>query len=78
MTANHLPRYHELDHQVIGFHAYNGRGIGTGTMFGKILAGRIVDSGQDMPLPVSQSETPALRNLRSGYYEMGAVAAHLV
>jgi len=43
-----------------------------------ILAGRIVDSGQDMPLPVSQSETPALRNLRSGYYEMGAVAAHLV
>jgi glycine/D-amino acid oxidase-like deaminating enzyme len=78
MTANHLPRYHELDQQVIGFHAYNGRGIGTGTMFGKILAERIVDSRHDMPLPATQPEAPSLRNLRSGYYEMGAVAAHLV
>jgi glycine/D-amino acid oxidase-like deaminating enzyme len=78
MTANHLPRYHELDNQMIGFHAYNGRGIGTGTMFGKILATRILSSEQDVPLAVTTPDAPSLRSLRSGYYEVGAVAAHLL
>ncbi|WP_186092698.1 NAD(P)/FAD-dependent oxidoreductase [Burkholderia gladioli] len=78
MTANHLPRYHELDRQVIGFHAYNGRGIGTGTMFGKIMADHIVSPRQHMPLPATQADAPVLRGLRSAYYEMGAVVAHLL
>lgn len=78
MTTNHLPRYHELANRVIGFHAYNGRGIGTGTIFGKLLAGHILDPRQGLPLPATKPDAPRLRSLRSGLYEMGAVAAHLV
>ena len=77
-TTNSLPRYHELDHQVISFHGYNGRGIGTGTVFGRIMANRILDPKQDMPLAATDPESPLLRGVRSGYYEAGSVLAHLL
>ena len=76
-TTNSLPRYHELDRQVISFHGYNGRGIGTGTVFGRIMANRILDPKQDMPLAATDPERPLFRGVRSGYYEAGSVLAHL-
>jgi glycine/D-amino acid oxidase-like deaminating enzyme len=78
MTATHLPRFHELDHQVISFHGYNGRGIGTGTMFGKIMADRILNPLTELPLDVSTPDRPRLRGLKAGYYETGSVLAHLL
>lgn len=78
MTQSHLPRYHELDHQVLSFHGYNGRGIGTGTMFGKIMAERILNPRYEMPLPAVTPDKPGLRSLRSGFYEAGSVVAHLI
>jgi L-pipecolate oxidase len=77
MTTSHLPRYHELDKQVIGFHGYNGRGIGTGTVFGKIMARRILNPNQDLPLKATLPEHASMRGLRAGYYEAGSVLAHL-
>ncbi len=38
MTSNALPRFHRLAENVITFSGYNGRGIGTGTVFGRLLA----------------------------------------
>lgn len=78
MTTSHLPRYHELDQQVIGFHGYNGRGIGTGTVFGKIMAGRILNPNQQLPLEATDPEHASMRGLRAGYYEAGSVLAHLL
>lgn len=78
MTTSHLPRYHELAERVISFHGYNGRGIGTGTMFGKIMAGRILNpSLQPLPLDKTEPELPSLRGVRAGYYEAGSVLAHM-
>jgi glycine/D-amino acid oxidase-like deaminating enzyme len=78
MTASHLPRYHELDRQVIGCHGYNGRGIGTGTVFGKMMAGRILNPNQELPLKSTLPQRVSMRRLRAGYYEAGSVLAHLL
>ncbi|WP_295811852.1 FAD-binding oxidoreductase [uncultured Nitratireductor sp.] len=80
MTADHLPKFHRLDDNVIGFSGYNGRGIGPGTVFGKALAelilGRI--SEEELPLPVSDVTRQSFRGVREGVYRFGAEAVHLM
>lgn len=78
MTRDHLPHYHELAPQVLSFNGYNGRGIGTGTMFGRILATRIAGSAKDLPLPVTPPDQVPFRGLRAAAYEHGATLMHLV
>ena len=80
MTANALPRFHRLGPNVVTFCGYNGRGIGTGTVFGRVLADHILGrlSEQDLPLPVTEPDAPALPALREAYYETGAQIAHAV
>jgi glycine/D-amino acid oxidase-like deaminating enzyme len=79
MTNNALPRFHRLDENVVTFCGYNGRGIGTGTVFGQVLAdhilGRIAE--KDLPLPVTQPDAPVMPALREAYYEAGAQIAHV-
>lgn len=80
MTADHLPKFHRLGENVVGFSGYNGRGIGPGTVFGKALAelvlGRI--SQEELPLPVSDVSRQSFRGLREGVYRFGAEAVHLM
>jgi glycine/D-amino acid oxidase-like deaminating enzyme len=56
MTPDHLPRIHMLDQNVYTAIGYNGRGITTGTLFGRsmaeILTGADVNS---LPLPVTDT-----------------------
>jgi glycine/D-amino acid oxidase-like deaminating enzyme len=80
MTANALPRFHRLAPNVVTFCGYNGRGIGTGTVFGRLLAEHILGklSEKDLPLPVTDPDAPALPALREAYYEAGAQIAHAV
>ena len=79
MTRDAVPRFHRLGENVVTFCGYNGRGIGTGTVFGRVLAdhilGRIAE--EDLPLPVTAPDRPALPALREAYYEVGAQIAHL-
>jgi len=80
MTANNLPRLHQLARNTWTCSGYNGRGIAPGTVFGRELA-RLL-SGQitvtDMPLPLSTLAPARLRGARSQGYEHGASAAHWV
>lgn len=78
MTEDNLPRYHELAPNVLNFHGYNGRGIGTGTMFGKVLANRILGRDGDLPLPAVAEDRVAFRGIKAATYELGAVLAHAV
>ena len=80
MTGNALPRFHRLAENVISFSGYNGRGIGTGTVFGRLLAEHVLGnlSEKDLPLPVSDPEAPAFPGVREAYYEAGAQIAHAV
>jgi glycine/D-amino acid oxidase-like deaminating enzyme len=78
MTTDNLPRFHVFAPRVIGFNGYNGRGIGPGTIFGRVLAevalGRRNDS--DLPLPVSKPKRIVLRSLREAIYDRGAQVLH--
>jgi glycine/D-amino acid oxidase-like deaminating enzyme len=80
MTDNAAPRFHRLGPNVVTFCGYNGRGIGTGTVFGRVLADHILGklSEQDLPLPVTDPDAPALPALKEAYYEAGAQIAHAV
>ena len=46
MTDNALPRFHRLAPNVVTFCGYNGRGIGPGTVFGRVLADHILGNGE--------------------------------
>jgi glycine/D-amino acid oxidase-like deaminating enzyme len=78
MTDNALPRFHRLADHVVTFCGYNGRGIGPGTAFGRVLADHILGriSERDLPLPVTEPDAPLLPTLREAYYEAGAQVAH--
>jgi glycine/D-amino acid oxidase-like deaminating enzyme len=80
MTDDSLPRFHRLAPNVVTFCGYNGRGIGPGTVFGRVLADHIIGKVKesDLPLPVTEPDAPALPGLREAYYEAGAQIAHAV
>jgi sarcosine oxidase len=80
MTGNALPRFHRLAPNVVTFCGYNGRGIGTGTVFGRLLADHVQGNlrEQDLPLPVTEPDAPALPAAKEAYYEAGAQIAHAV
>jgi len=54
MTPDHLPRIHVLDEHLYTAIGYNGRGITTGTIFGKAIAGLLAGADPaDLPLSVT-------------------------
>jgi glycine/D-amino acid oxidase-like deaminating enzyme len=77
MTTDHIPRFHLLDENLVSVSSYNGRGIGPGTVFGKLLAGLVQGaSPETIPLPVSEPKSILTRSLRGLYYETGARIYH--
>ena len=79
MTVDHIPRFHVLDKDLVSVNSYNGRGIGPGTVFGKLLAELVQGACPDtIPLPVSKPKGILTRNLRGLFYEAGARMYHLI
>lgn len=77
MTTDNIPRFHILNEGMITVTSYNGRGIGPGTMFGKLLAEYIQTESPDcIPLPLTQQEDISSRLVRGLYYEVGARIYH--
>lgn len=79
-TSDALPRFHALARNVVSFSGYNGRGIGTGTVFGRELARLALGEigVADLALPERAIVTAPFRPAREAFYELGAQAAHLV
>ncbi len=79
MTTNHIPRFHILGDNMAMVTCYNGRGIGPGTVFGKLLAAYMSGgSVADIPLPVSQVRKVPARMVRGLFYEAGSRLYHSV
>lgn len=80
MTNNALPRFHQLDQNVVSFSGFNGRGIAPGTVFGRELARLILGEIRmsDLPLPVTPVTSAPLRAVRELGYEAGAQMFHAV
>jgi len=79
MTVNHVPRFHVFGENNISVTSYNGRGIGPGTLFGKLMAEYLLnDSHDNIPLPESKQKNVITRGLRGLVYEAGARAYHFI
>jgi len=80
MTRDALPRFHELDTQVVSFSGFNGRGIAPGTVFGRELAKLVLGTirREDLPLPLTPPAPAPWRRTKALGYEAGAQAFHLV
>lgn len=79
MTTDAVPRFHKLDERVVSFSGYNGRGIGPGTVFGRVLAEFVLGqtSEAEMPLPASVPESQRFRSARESAYRLGSQLLHL-
>ncbi|ORE98704.1 FAD dependent oxidoreductase [Aurantimonas sp. 22II-16-19i] len=79
MTTDSLPRFHRSESGIASCSGYNGRGIGPGTVFGRLLAQSVlgVVADADLPLPVMEIESPRWRVLKEGFYEVGSQFAHV-
>ena len=79
MTTDHIPRFHILGKRMAMVTSFNGRGIGPGTVFGKLLAKFVTGgSSNDIPLPVSPIDPVSFRSLRGLFYEAGARVYHSI
>lgn len=76
MTPDRLPKIIELADGVYTPIGYNGRGITTGTLFGKAMAELLTGADRSsLPLPVSTDPTPAPRSgLMSRLYQTAFTA----
>lgn len=78
-TGNDLPRMSQPQPGIIAAYGYNGRGIGTGTVFGPALADYALDGNADaLPLPLEPMTPEPWRALRALGIELGVKAYHFV
>lgn len=80
MTANNLPDLYQPGPDAWAVYGYNGRGIGPGTTFGRMLANLVSErqAASDAPLPVKQINPIGFKRLREVFYEKGSKGAHLL
>ncbi|WP_394068423.1 NAD(P)/FAD-dependent oxidoreductase [Xanthobacter aminoxidans] len=80
MTDDALPRLRRLARNVVSISGYNGRGIGPGTVFGRLLADLVLGRirPEEVPLPERDVTVPRWRAAQAAFYAAGSAAAHLV
>ena len=70
MTPTHLPGVHQLDRNLYTSIGYNGRGITTGTIFGKALADMISgNSPAGLPVPITRMQKVSTAPIMSAIYK---------
>lgn len=79
MTGDHIPRIVSPGPAALSAHGYSGRGIGPGTVFGKLMAHHLLGvSPSGLPVPVADNHRETLSGARAAWFEAGAVLSHLV
>jgi len=78
LTVDNLPRFHAPGRNVLSISGYNGRGIAAGTVFGRLLARRILGqiNDSDFPLPLTEARSVPFRSVRESLYEFGSRMVH--
>ncbi len=79
MTPDHLPRIYELDNNLYTPIGYNGRGITTGTVFGKAMAELLTGADKaDLPLPITPLTTVPSAPFYKRLYQTAFTANQLI
>ncbi len=75
MTPDHLPRIYELDRGLFTPIGYNGRGITTGTVFGRAMADLLTGMDRaDLPLPITTLSTIPAAPVVERFYQTAFTA----
>lgn len=79
MTPDHLPRIYELDENLFTPIGYNGRGITTGTIFGRAMSELLTGGERNaLPLPITKLKTAPAAPIFSRLYDAAFYANQLV
>jgi len=79
MTPDHLPRIYRLAENLFSPIAYNGRGITTGTIFGRAMAELLTGADPNsLPLPVTELSTVPTAPLMSRVYQTAFTANQIL
>ncbi len=75
MTPDHLPRIHQLEDGLWTPIGYNGRGITTGTVFGKSMAALLTGADPaDLPLPLTQLKRVPNNGFKTAFFDLALTA----
>ena len=78
MTHDHVFRVHRLAEGLYTPIGYNGRGVTTGTIFGKAMADLMTGADEaSLPLPVTDVAPESLRLLKTGFFHTAFAANQL-
>ncbi len=79
MTSDHIPKITRIGPNALAIHGYSGRGIGPGTVFGRLTAQSLLqDDPVLLPVPAVSDYSERWTGLRRAYFETGAALTHLI
>ncbi|MGV6849218.1 MAG: NAD(P)/FAD-dependent oxidoreductase [Marinibacterium sp.] len=79
MTSDHIPKLVQIGPNALSAHGYSGRGIGPGTVFGRMMADSLLAGDPArLPLPPVPAHRESWTGLRRAFFETGATLTHLV
>ncbi len=79
MTSDHIPKITRLGPRALSAHGFSGRGIGPGTVFGRLMAeSLLVDDPSALPVQPVDAHREGWTGLRRAFFETGAALTHLV
>ncbi|MEM7090886.1 MAG: FAD-binding oxidoreductase [Pseudomonadota bacterium] len=79
MTSDHIPKITQLGPNALSAHGFSGRGIGPGTVFGRLMAESLLNNDpQRLPVPAVSGHGERWVGLRRTFIETGAILNHLV
>ncbi|WP_037308979.1 NAD(P)/FAD-dependent oxidoreductase [Ruegeria halocynthiae] len=79
MTSDHIPKITRIGPNALSVHGFSGRGIGPGTVFGRLVAESLLnDDPSVLPVPAVSEYHENWTGLRRAYFETGAALTHFV
>ncbi len=79
MTSDHIPKITQIGPNAMAAHGFSGRGIGPGTVFGRLMAECLLkDDPSLLPVPPVQEYSESWTGLRRAFFESGAALTHFV
>ncbi|WP_170366726.1 NAD(P)/FAD-dependent oxidoreductase [Ruegeria arenilitoris] len=79
MTSDHIPKLVQIGPNALSAHGYSGRGIGPGTVFGRMMADSLLAGDPArLPLPPLPEHIESWTGLRRAFFETGAALTHLI
>ncbi|WP_299664127.1 FAD-binding oxidoreductase [uncultured Ruegeria sp.] len=79
MTSDHIPKITQIGPNALAAHGFSGRGIGPGTVFGRLMAESLLnDDPSLLPVPPVSEHSENWTGLRRAVFETGAALTHFV